>query len=136
MSAYVATTGTASNPLSIAPVTYQIHIARVEVYSTSSTVTGSGVFFVCSPSTLSGGSVVTSVPVRDGALPATASVKEGATPSGTLARVGRISVTPSNTAVYAFEYPLIVNLGSVFHATCATATLAFVYEELHLARSL
>jgi hypothetical protein len=134
VSGYIVAVG-ANATLSIAPVTYAIRIGAIQAYYFSTTAAGNLSTYKYSPSTLSGGSAVTPIPLRDGAAAALATVKSGATPSGTQRQLSGLVVPPNGQASTKFVYDLIIQPGSVFHVTSTTASGDIQFEEFHLARS-
>lgn len=135
MPAYIVSCGINAT-LSIAPVTWQVRISRLEGFSSSATVYGNVSSYKYSPSTLSGGSSVTPITLRDGTAAALATVKTGATPSGTQLQLTGTVVPPNQMSSYQLAFDLIIKPGSVFHVITSTASADVQFEELHLARSV
>lgn len=135
--------------LSIAPVTYQVRVAKLEATFVVA-ASNSGVLMSAyrySSSSLSGGSVVTPAPFRDGAAAATAVVKSGATASGTqktLTSQGSLGSQFGSFQTYSFTFDVILSPGGVFQFAAAngvsgslsSSSLVIHFEELHLARSV
>lgn len=149
-----------STSLSISPSsTFQVRIARVEFNGNNNGLLGSGtIIFITyslgayTSSTLSGGTIVTPLAMRSGAPAALATVKSGATATGTFSTLhletnSAVNSDPSTAAyelvqlnsTYTPAFDLILSAGSVFTVGAATniaantLNIVVYFEELRLA---
>lgn len=144
MTAYTAYANTAGPlTLSIAPVTYPVRLAKVDgafVQASGITELFAGSKFLTS--TLTGGTAVTPVALRDGAPAPTATVKSAATASGTQRQLFSQITGGSTSGVattYQFPFDCIIAPGNVFQLSIAAfsgsinnGTLLIHFEELRL----
>lgn len=148
-SAIVTVTG-ATASLSLKAVTYQMRIVSIETTQLNGVTSQSfPVFSVTkyNTATQSGGSTVVPGVLREGAAAALASVKSGATTSGSSSftihkETNILAIQAGINPGYKIPFDVIVNPGSALVAAITGAntdqisTVTVFFEELHLARSV
>lgn len=158
MTAYAASFTTSVSPasgiLTITPgATYQVRVARIEVSAPGVTIAGAPTVIamkVYPSSTPTGGTTLTPLPMRGGAPASTATVKSGASISGTNVVLHQEGATDSGgvgssrdiNTTYSSPFDLILSSGSALslsfdspYGSGWTWTLVVYFEELRLAWS-